>query len=161
MKQIAENGRTVISSLFNDFEIHARRIANLSNRLYRKVIASKMRPFSDGVQMFPRMMRDLANRLKKQIKFKILGSTAQVDRDILEKMEAPLNHLSAQRGRPRHRILQPIGSPAGKSAEGNVTLEARHRAGMLCVTVSDDGRGINLETLKKANRPKENWPMKI
>lgn len=124
------------------------RYSSLSNRLYREVIDSRMRPFSDGVEGFPRMVRDLARRLNKKVRLEIIGKNTPVDREILEKLEAPLGHLI------RNSIDHGIESPdertrLGKPEEGTITLAAEHRAGMLSITVSDDGRGIDLDKIRK------------
>lgn len=124
------------------------RHTHLSDQLYDEAIKSRMRPFIDGVGIFPRMMRDLARYLGKHMQFEIEGKFTLVDREILEKLELPLNHLL------RNAIEHGIETPeerafAGKSAEGIVKLDARHRAGMLVITVSDDGRGIDIEKLRK------------
>jgi two-component system, chemotaxis family, sensor histidine kinase and response regulator WspE len=144
----ANQCRHVLSERLDELELFARRSANLSDRLYREVIASNMRPFADGVQAFPRMVRDLGRQLGKQVKFEVLGKSTQVDRDILEKLEAPLTHIL------RNAIDHGIEIPeerlvVGKPAEGTVSLEAAHRGGMLSITVSDDGRGIELERLRQ------------
>ncbi len=144
----ANECRHVLSERLDELELFARRSANLSDRLYREVIASNMRPFADGVQAFPRMVRDLGRQLGKQVKFEVLGKSTQVDRDILEKLEAPLTHIL------RNAIDHGIEVPeerlaAGKLAEGTVSLEAAHRGGMLSITVSDDGRGVELERLRQ------------
>ncbi len=124
-----------------------RRAAQLSHRLYDGALACHMRPFADGVQAFPRMVRDLARTLGKQLRLDIAGEDTQVDRNILEKLEAPLGHLL------RNALDHGIESPeerlaAGKSAEAVLGIEARHSAGRLQVTVADDGRGIDLERLR-------------
>jgi two-component system sensor histidine kinase and response regulator WspE len=124
-----------------------RRAAHLSHRLYDGALACHMRPFSDGMQAFPRMVRDLARTLGKQLRLDINGQDTQVDRHILEKLEAPLGHLL------RNALDHGIESPeerlaAGKSAEAVLGIEARHNAGRLLVTVADDGRGIDLERLR-------------
>jgi two-component system, chemotaxis family, sensor histidine kinase and response regulator WspE len=126
-----------------------RRAADLSHRLYDGALACHMRPFADGVQAFPRMVRDLARTLGKQLRLDIAGQDTQVDRNILEKLEAPLGHLL------RNALDHGIESPeerlaAGKSAEAVLGIEARHNAGRLQVTVADDGRGIDLERLRAA-----------
>ena len=97
-----------------------------------------MRPFGDGVRRFPRMVRDLARSLGKEVRLEIVGENTQVDRDILERLETPLAHLlrnavdhGCETAEERRR--------AGKPAECVIRLEARHSAGMLLVTVSDDG----------------------
>lgn len=144
----ADECRQFLADRLIELELFARRSANLSDRLYREVIASHMRPFADGVQSFPRMMRDLARRLGKQVKFEIVGKSTQVDRDILEKLEAPLTHIL--RNALDHGLESSEERLAcGKPAEGTVRLEATHRAGMLLITVSDDGQGVDLERLRQ------------
>jgi two-component system, chemotaxis family, sensor histidine kinase and response regulator WspE len=144
----ANDCRHILSDRLNELELFARRSANLSDRLYREVIASNMRPFADGVQAFPRMLRDLARQLDKQIKFEVVGKSTQVDRDILEKLEAPLTHIL--RNALDHGIELPEARLAnGKTAEGTIRLEAAHRGGMLSITVSDDGKGIEPEKLRQ------------
>src|SRR5947208_13370265 len=108
-----------------------------------------MRPFADGVQGFPRMVRDLGRSLGKEARLEIVGDATQVDRDILEKLDAPLGHLL--RNAVDHGIEDPeTRRTAGKPAEGIVRLEARHSAGQLMITASDDGRGIDLAKVRKA-----------
>jgi two-component system, chemotaxis family, sensor histidine kinase and response regulator WspE len=137
-----------LTDRLNDLEIFARRSANLSDRLYREVIASHMRPFADGVQAFPRMVRDLSRQMGKQVKLEILGKSTKVDRDILEKLEAPLTHIL--RNGVDHGIELPEERIAlGKPPEGTIRLEAVHRGGMLSLTITDDGRGVDLEKLRQ------------
>ncbi|MCC3408770.1 MAG: hybrid sensor histidine kinase/response regulator [Microcoleus sp. PH2017_10_PVI_O_A] len=144
----ANDCRHILSDRLNELELFARRSANLSDRLYREVIASNMRPFADGVSAFGRMLRDLARQLGKQVKFEVIGKSTQVDRDILEKLEAPLTHIL--RNALDHGIELPDARlAAGKSAEGTIRLEAAHRGGMLSITVSDDGKGIEPEKLRQ------------
>ncbi|WP_293359533.1 MULTISPECIES: hybrid sensor histidine kinase/response regulator [unclassified Microcoleus] len=144
----ANDCRHILSDRLNELELFARRSANLSDRLYREVIASNMRPFADGVSAFGRMLRDLARQLGKQVKFEVVGKSTQVDRDILEKLEAPLTHIL--RNALDHGIELPDARlAAGKSAEGTIRLEAAHRGGMLSITVSDDGKGIEPEKLRQ------------
>ena len=123
------------------------RSAGLSDRLYREVVASRMRPFGDGVEGFPRLVRDLARQLGKQVQFEIIGAATEVDREILDRLEAPLNHAirnSVDHGieRPEERVA------AGKAPSGTIRVEARHRSGLFVLTVSDDGRGVDVETLR-------------
>jgi len=122
--------------------------ANLSDRLYHGVIAVRMRPFADGVTGFPRMVRDLARDLGKKVLLDIVGKTTEVDRDILEKLDAPLTHLV--RNAVDHGI-EPLQERAakGKPETGTVRIFATHRSGMLMITVSDDGRGVDPEQLRK------------
>lgn len=120
---------------------------NLSDRLYHEVIRVRMRPFSDGIRGFPRMVRDLARELGKKVRLEIIGENTEVDRDILEKLDAPLNHLL--RNSVDHGIEYPHERRnLGKPEQAALKLEAAHRSGILMITVSDDGRGIDLDDLR-------------
>lgn len=140
--------RDLLTDRIGEFDQHARQSDDLNSRLYHEVIASRMRPFADGVQGFPRMVRDLARKLGKKVKFEIVGHNTDVDRDILEKLEAPLNHIL--RNALDHGLETPEQrANVAKPEQGMLRLEARHRAGMLSITISDDGRGISLERLRR------------
>jgi two-component system sensor histidine kinase and response regulator WspE len=137
-----------LAERLNQFDIFNSTSVALSDRLYHEVISVRMRPFSDGVQGFPRMVRDLARELGKKVRFDIMGKATEVDRDILEKLDAPLNHLL--RNAIDHGIELPEDRlTAGKPETGTLRLEATHRSGMLMITISDDGQGINLEKLRE------------
>uniref|UniRef100_A0A7C3ZJ67 histidine kinase n=1 Tax=Planktothricoides sp. SpSt-374 TaxID=2282167 RepID=A0A7C3ZJ67_9CYAN len=145
---LCNQSRELLGDRLQALEQFALDSANLSDRLYREVIATHMRPFADGVQGFPRLVRDLARELGKQVKLEITGHSTLVDRDILEKLEAPLNHLL--RNAVDHGIeYPPERLAAGKPTTGTVLLEATHRAGMLLITVSDDGKGVEIEQLRQ------------
>ncbi|MEH2087415.1 hybrid sensor histidine kinase/response regulator [Nostoc sp.] len=139
----------MMSDRQNELEQFSQRSANLAHRLYQEVIATRMCSFADGGQGFPRMVRDLARQLGKRVKLEIVGKSTLVDRDILERLEAPLTHIL------RNAIDHGIELPqerlaAGKSEEGIIRIEVTHRAGMLFITVADDGRGIDIEFLRQA-----------
>lgn len=124
-----------------------RRVASLSRRMYDSAVACRMRPFADGVHGFPRMVRDLGRTLGKEVRIEIAGAQTQVDRDVLEKLDAPIGHLL--RNAIDHGIEPAdLRRKAGKPAVGIVRLEARHAAGRLLVVVSDDGAGIDLQKLR-------------
>jgi two-component system sensor histidine kinase and response regulator WspE len=133
----------------DELDTYDRRSTNLAQRLYGEALAVRMRPFADGVTGFPRMVRDVARSLGKDVVLQILGEDTQVDRDVLEKLEAPLGHLL--RNAVDHGIEPPdVRLAAGKPAGGTITLEARHQAGVLLVAVYDDGRGADPEALRAA-----------
>lgn len=135
-------------SYLTDIDDFSRRTEELNDRLYREALASRLRPFGDCVQGFPRMVRDLARRLGKNIRFEIDGQDTKVDREILDKLEAPLAHLL--RNAVDHGIETPDQrAAAGKPKEGRIILKARHQAGRLHITVSDDGGGIDLENIRQ------------
>jgi two-component system sensor histidine kinase and response regulator WspE len=123
------------------------RMGHLAQRLYDTALACRMRPFGDGVGGMARMVRDVGRALGKQVRLEIEGESTQVDRDILEKLDAPLMHLL--RNAVDHGIEMPQDRlAAGKPAEGRIRLSARHAAGMLLIELSDDGAGISLDRLR-------------
>lgn len=115
--------------------------------LYDTALACRMRPFADVLAGQARMVRDLGRSLGKQVRLEIEGEKTQVDRDVLEKLEAPLTHLlrnAVDHGieMPEQRLL------AGKPAEGLIRLRASHQAGLLILELSDDGNGVDLARLR-------------
>ena len=115
--------------------------------LYDTALACRMRPFADVLAGQARMVRDLGRSLGKQVRLEIEGEKTQVDRDVLEKLEAPLTHLlrnAVDHGieMPEQRLL------AGKPAEGLIRLRASHQAGLLVLELSDDGNGVDLARLR-------------
>ncbi len=140
--------RRLLGERIDEFERHAGRSDDLNSRLYREVIASRMRPFGDGTHGLARMVRDVARQLGKKVHFEVSGHDTDVDRDILDKLEAPLGHML------RNALDHGLESPderrkAGKPEAGTLRVEARHQAGMLNVRVTDDGRGIDLDRLRR------------
>ncbi|MGV7210057.1 hybrid sensor histidine kinase/response regulator [Oxalobacteraceae bacterium A2-2] len=129
-------------------EGYERRVLSGSQNMVDEVLALRMRPFRDGVQAFPRMVRDLARSLGKDVQLQILGEDTLVDRDILARMESPLNHMlrnAVDHGMETAAERLAAGKPAG----GTVVLEARHRAGMLSIEIHDDGRGVDLDKIRR------------
>ncbi|POF42896.1 hybrid sensor histidine kinase/response regulator [Pseudomonas laurylsulfativorans] len=117
--------------------------------LYDTALACRMRPFADVLAGQVRMVRDLGRDLGKQVRLEIDGEKTQVDRDVLEKLEAPLTHLlrnAVDHGieTPEQRLL------AGKPAEGLIRLRASHQAGLLVLELSDDGNGVDLEKVRRS-----------
>jgi len=140
--------REQFSSRLAELEHFDHRTSNLAGRLHNEVVASRMRPFSDGVEGFQRMTRDVARSLGKDVRLDILGLSTQVDRDVLELIKTPLNHLL--RNAVDHGIEMPDDrEKAGKSRQGIIRLKASHRAGMLSVSVTDDGKGVDLVRLRQ------------
>jgi two-component system sensor histidine kinase and response regulator WspE len=141
--------RQSLSERLSELESSDHHATTLAHRLYDQALMVRMRPFADGATLFPRMVRDVARSLGKQARLEIVGDRTQVDRDILEKLDAPLGHLL------RNAIDHGLETPeeriaAGKPAEGVIRLEASHNAGSLQIVISDDGRGIDLETIRAA-----------
>lgn len=137
-----------VNSHIEEFELFSRKIENISEKLYNEAIATRMKPISEGLHGFSRMVRDIAKKLDKQVDFEIVGENTRVDKDILEKLESPLMHLI------RNAIDHGLESPderekVGKPRKGKITLEARHSSGMLLVSVTDDGNGIDIEKIRE------------
>lgn len=131
-----------------ELELYDRQTGNRAHQLYGEALSCRMRPFADGVLAFPRTVRDLARGLGKEARLEIGGGGTAVDRDILDALEAPLTHLI------RNAVDHGLESTeerkmAGKATCGTVRLAAEHRSGMLFITVSDDGRGINVESVRR------------
>ncbi len=117
--------------------------------LYDTALACRMRPFADVLSGQARMVRDLGRSLGKQVRLEIEGEKTQVDRDVLEKLEAPLTHLL------RNAVDHGIETPeqrrlAGKPEEGLIRLRASHQAGLLVLELSDDGHGVDLEKVRRS-----------
>lgn len=117
--------------------------------LYDTALACRMRPFADVLTGQVRMVRDLGRSLGKQVRLEIEGEKTQVDRDVLEKLEAPLTHLlrnAVDHGieTPEQRLLK------GKPEEGLIRLRASHQAGLLVLELSDDGNGVDLEKVRRS-----------
>ncbi len=145
-KRITETRRTV-AGWGEEFGEYARESDNLNQRLYRAASATRMRPFRDVLLSFPRMVRDLAKRLGKKIRFEQTGGHHEVDRDVLDKLEAPLMHLV--RNAMDHGIESGVVRKAkGKAEEGTVKVHADLRAGLLVVEVSDNGAGLDPEKIR-------------
>lgn len=137
-----------VASYIAEFDDHGRNSANISHRLQREVIANRMQPFSDGIKGLPRLIRDLSRRQNKRIHLEIEGAETKVDRDILEKLEAPLTHMvtnAIDHGIETVEIRQ----QAGKPLDATIKIQARHASGMLYITISDDGGGIDFEALRQ------------
>ncbi len=129
-------------------EQYERSVFRQSRQLQELSVDCRMQPFAHGIQGFKRMVHDLGVELGKQVRLHIEGENTLVDRDILEKIKAPLQHLL------RNAVDHGIGDTstrlaAGKPAEGHVYLRAMHQSGMLKIIVEDDGAGIDLELLRR------------
>jgi two-component system sensor histidine kinase and response regulator WspE len=146
-RELMNTAQTQLAQRIETLENFDRRFTNLSQQIYDEALASRMRPFSDGVGAYARLVRDLARSIGKQASLEVIGAGTQIDRDILEMLDAPLGHLL--RNALDHGIETPQARlAAGKPAEGRLVLEAGHSAGTLHITVSDDGAGIDLASLR-------------
>lgn len=123
------------------------RLESLSSRLQSEVLASRMRPLRDIVSALPRLVRDLARTLGKSVELQIVGEGTLVDRDVLDKIEAPLTHLinnALDHGLEDEQTREDLGKPR----LGLIELSAYHQGGMLYINISDDGRGLDFEAIR-------------
>lgn len=114
--------------------------------LQEVVMSIRMMPISFVFSRFPRIVRDLAGKLGKQIELKTVGEGTELDKGLIEKITDPLTHLirnSLDHGieLPEKRIA------AGKPAKGTITLRAFHQGGSIVIEVADDGAGLNREKI--------------
>ena len=129
------------------FKDYIHRNSRLAESLYQESIASRMRPFGEAVEAYPRMVRDISKSIGKKARFELKGKETEVDRDVLEKLDAPISHIL--RNAIGHGLETPADRRAANKPEtGTVTIAARHHAGMLRIEIQDDGRGIELDRLK-------------
>ncbi|MBN2641564.1 MAG: hybrid sensor histidine kinase/response regulator [Victivallales bacterium] len=133
-----------LSTEMADFSLE---MEGFSEKLYDEVLSCKIMPFEDLSRVFSRMVRDVSRKLGKKVNLKIIGEKTGLDRDILEKLEAPLVHLL------RNAIDHGLETPeervaAGKNDTGTIVLSAFHWAGMFNIIMTDDGRGIDLDKLR-------------
>ena len=117
-----------------------------TRELQESVMRVRMLPISFVFSRFPRMVRDIAQRLGKQIDLKLTGEQTELDKTVLEKIGDPLVHLV--RNSIDHGIEMPEARiAAGKPAAGTVHLDACHRGGNIAVEVSDDGGGLDKDRI--------------
>ncbi|WP_192991512.1 chemotaxis protein CheA [Dickeya dianthicola] len=114
--------------------------------LQESVMSIRMMPMEYVFSRFPRLVRDLAAKLGKEVELTQLGSSTELDKSLIERIIDPLTHLV------RNSLDHGIESPetrieSGKSAVGNLTLSAEHQGGNICIEVIDDGAGLNRERI--------------
>ncbi|WP_139281184.1 chemotaxis protein CheA [Serratia plymuthica] len=110
--------------------------------LQESVMSIRMMPMEYVFSRFPRLVRDLAGKLNKQVELQLQGSSTELDKSLIERIIDPLTHLV--RNSLDHGIEDPATRvAAGKSAVGNLVLSAEHQGGNICIEVTDDGAGLN------------------
>lgn len=149
VRQTLGHMQQLLGARIDELDGFDRRSTHLAQQLYDEALQCRMRPFGDATRAYPRIVRDLARSLGKSVRFVVVGESTQVDRDVLDQLDAPLGHLL--RNALDHGIETPDERRSlGKPAEAVLTLEARHSAGKLLISVSDDGAGIDPERLRTA-----------
>ncbi|WP_181952377.1 chemotaxis protein CheA [Yersinia canariae] len=114
--------------------------------LQESVMSIRMMPMEYVFSRFPRLVRDLASKLNKQVELTLLGSSTELDKSLIERIIDPLTHLV--RNSLDHGIEDPeTRLAAGKAPVGNLTLSAEHQGGNICIEVLDDGAGLNRQKI--------------
>jgi two-component system chemotaxis sensor kinase CheA len=127
-------------------------ISRLSAELQSEIIQARMTPVWQVFDRFPRLVRDVARQLGKQVAFRVEGKEIELDRAILDELGDPLMHLL------RNAVDHGIEPPAErkrhkKNAEGQIVLAAVRERNTVAISISDDGRGIDRgKILQKAKR---------
>ena len=139
---LSEVGRKLEGPFAEQFRSGLSQLERNMRELQESVMRVRMLPISFTFSRFPRMVRDLAQRLGKQIELKMTGEQTELDKTVLEKIGDPLVHLV------RNSVDHGIESPqarvaAGKSPIGTVHLDACHRGGSITVEIRDDGGGLD------------------
>jgi len=121
-------------------------LARHTRTLQESVMGIRMLPIASVFNRFPRMVRDLGQKLGKQVRLDLVGEQTELDKTVLEKIGDPLVHLV------RNAIDHGLETPdrrraAGKGDIGTLRLEASHRNGSIVVEISDDGAGLNREAI--------------
>jgi two-component system chemotaxis sensor kinase CheA len=110
--------------------------------LQEAVLSIRMLPMAFVFNRFPRMLRDLAAKLGKQVELKQVGEQTELDKGVIEKISDPMTHLV--RNAIDHGIEMPdVRAAAGKPAQGTLTLRAYHQGGNIVIEVADDGKGLD------------------
>ncbi len=123
-------------------------LARNTRDLQDAVMSVRMLPVGTVFNRFPRVVRDLASRLGKQVRLKLVGEATELDKGVIEKIADPLNHLV--RNAVDHGLELPADRiAAGKDETGTVTLKASHQGGYIVIEVADDGRGLKRDKLLK------------
>jgi two-component system chemotaxis sensor kinase CheA len=133
-------------SMLSDTVVH---IGRITDQLQEEVMHIRMQPVANVFNKFPRMVRDLAQKTGKELDLILRGQETELDRSVIEEINDPLIHLL------RNSVDHGIETPgerraAGKNPRGTVILSARHEQGRIVLTVEDDGKGIDLDKLKKS-----------
>jgi len=119
--------------------------------LQEAAMSIRMMPMDYVFNRFPRLVRDLAHKLGKQVELSTFGKSTELDKGLIERIIDPLTHLV------RNSLDHGIESPearvaAGKDAVGQLLLSAAHQGGNIVIEVSDDGQGLNRDKILKKAR---------
>lgn len=137
-----------LKSTVGIFRGTSQNLGRIIGELHEGVLRIRMVPIAQIFSRFPRLVRDLSKTLNKKINLVIEGEDTELDKSVIEDLLDPLIHCV--RNSIDHGIESPEGREAsGKSEEGRVVLAARNEGNMIIIEIGDDGRGIDVEAVKK------------
>ncbi|WP_152053713.1 hybrid sensor histidine kinase/response regulator [Tautonia marina] len=123
------------------------RLDAVTSALQETVLRSRMQPIGNLFGKFPRVVRDLARQLGKQVELRLVGRDVELDKTILEQLSDPLTHLV--RNSVDHGIEPPDERVArGKPPVGRIVLSASHEEGRIRIEIRDDGRGLDPQSIR-------------
>ncbi len=138
-----------LKSIVAQFESTAQSLVRVTGELQEGVMKIRMVPIAQIFSRFPRLLRDLTRSLNKDINLVIEGEDTELDKSVIEDILDPLIHCV--RNAIDHGIELPDErEKAGKDPKGKIRLAARNEGNMIVITVSDDGRGIDVESIRKS-----------
>ncbi|MEJ0039091.1 MAG: chemotaxis protein CheA [Gammaproteobacteria bacterium] len=139
---LSQLGKNLEGPSSEQFRLGLAELERNMRELQESVMRVRMLPISFVFSRFPRMVRDLAQRLGKEVNLILNGEHTELDKTVLEKIGDPLVHLV--RNSVDHGIEMPdVRKANGKPSFGTLRLDASHRGGNICVEVGDDGGGLN------------------
>ncbi len=148
---LAQNSRAIDPVLYQQLMAGLTDLDRNTRDLQEAVMSIRMIPMSTVFSRFPRMLRDLANKLGKKVELVTQGEATELDKGLVEKITDPLTHLV--RNSCDHGIEMPEDRlKAGKPEVGTITLAASHQGGSIVIEVRDDGKGLSREKLLKKAR---------
>jgi len=119
-------------------------LAQSARELQESVMAIRAQPVKSVFARMPRVVRDLAATLGKEVRIVTAGETTEIDKTVIEQLNDPLTHMI--RNALDHGIEDPATrTAAGKPRQGTIRLSAAQRSGRIIIEIADDGRGINRE----------------
>jgi two-component system, chemotaxis family, sensor kinase CheA len=134
-----------------EFKVPLQRLSSVTTQVQQEVMKTRMQPISNAWQKLPRVVRDLAVELGKEIELQMQGAETELDRQVLDQVKDPLTHLV--RNCADHGIENPAErSASGKPRKGTIRLSASRQGGHIIIEVSDDGRGLNAGRIKAKAR---------
>lgn len=150
---LAQNSRSLDPVVYQQLMSGLTDLDRNTRDLQEAVMSIRMIPMSTVFSRFPRMLRDLANKLGKKVELVTQGEATELDKGLVEKITDPLTHLV--RNSCDHGVEMPADRLAkGKPEVGTITLAASHQGGSIVIEVRDDGRGLSREKLLKKAREK-------